>query len=434
MFDGNPEFQHQVLDLAGSKLLNDKNPKPDSLTAEQLLACTGVRIPMGFNRTFISDPKERKLVSNHMRLLLFAGTEAAYLATVRQRWIDGKPYLASSPSMLPIHILGNHLLDDNLDLGGTRAEFVCAAVLLDARDCATILPLASDESPPGASPGGSNDGRDKFKFDGASKRRIVTVLQFLKTLIGESYVEMCLASYPSQVCKEEDADIPLKDAFQDAFVYFTHFIRVKSFELVNREYLLLAISRGAAVICADNHSGIDLVIPVLFGTEVKYRCGVFDKDVKDPRPVLRMVFALASDKAGVSTPARPPHRSQRQQEKREKEAEEEEDNAGMVTAYDIWFAGAFHETFAVIQRGNGEEGFYKTLLETIRDSRDVIPVHDEAARRAVRQMQPLTSEHEDHVELWADCTGNVGQQYPLLQETGMDGEAVDGHATDVETL
>ncbi|RPD68676.1 hypothetical protein L226DRAFT_599690 [Lentinus tigrinus ALCF2SS1-7] len=84
---------------------------------------------------------------------------------------------------------------------------------------------------------------------------------------------------------------------------------------------------------------MDRWVQSLFDVMDPYECGLFD-DLEDvqPRPVLRMVFALASPKAGVSTPERPAGRATQQPDT----------PPGRFTAYDFWLAGACHETFAVI--------------------------------------------------------------------------------------
>ncbi|RPD70999.1 hypothetical protein L226DRAFT_423368, partial [Lentinus tigrinus ALCF2SS1-7] len=193
-------------------------------------------------------------------------------------------------------------------------------------------------------------------YDGAWCRRIITVMQFLEALLGTANLESCADGLPRAFCDVDHADIPLRSAFAGAFIYFNHFIKAQSSEVVNQEYLLLAISRGAAIVCVDNQTSIDLIIPILFGTvlvkdqvsavmiQVKNsrhytttvahslftsmnpdECGWFDKNVQEPPPVLRLVFALASSRSAVVAP--PPTAQRSEQLER-------------FTAYDVWCAGA----------------------------------------------------------------------------------------------
>ncbi|KAJ2968729.1 hypothetical protein NUW54_g13129 [Trametes sanguinea] len=194
----------------------------------------------------------------------------------------------------------------------------------------------------------SDDHGPDPKYDGAHRRRIVTVAHFLEALLGEERYKTCAASVPCAYHTPQYATTPLDTAFRDGFIYFNHFIKAQSYELVNQQYLVLAISRGAAIICADGHVGIDIVVPVLIGTvtDLKkekvtaifvrakngpqygtriqrplfqsmnpYRSGLFDRAVKEPPPVLRMVFALASPEAAVALPA-VPARSRRAETRR----------------------------------------------------------------------------------------------------------------------
>ncbi|RPD57235.1 hypothetical protein L226DRAFT_433533, partial [Lentinus tigrinus ALCF2SS1-7] len=273
--------------------------------------------------------------------------------------------------------------------------------------------------------------------DGASQRRIVTVKQFLVALLGQTNFDLCAGSLPRAVQNVDHSQTTLVKAFEGAFIYFNHFIKAQSYDVVNQEYLLLAISRGAAIICADGNVGIDIVVPVLFGTELKkdkvtailiqsqnsrhykakiqypvfmnmnpYRCGLFDRDVKESPPVLRMVFALASPTPAVSSPvvADSEQRSPRTQQQTAK-----------FTAYEIWCAGASHETFAVVQKD--EDAAFAALLKMMRDGRDVLAQqhYSEGIRRVLRQMQPLVSTHPDNISLFAEIAPNM-EEIPLADD------------------
>jgi len=80
--------------------------------------------------------------------------------------------------------------------------------------------------------------------------------------------------------------------------------------------------------------------------------GVFDHSDDEPLPVIRMVFALSSAKPGVTIME--PEGSRKAKETKAKKSPR-------YTSYDIWCAGAFAETFAVINEI--EEEVYKQLLK-----------------------------------------------------------------------
>ncbi|RPD71010.1 hypothetical protein L226DRAFT_513675 [Lentinus tigrinus ALCF2SS1-7] len=442
------EFRKDIVAFAGKKLLDSKWATPDGLSEDQSLVCLAVRIPLEFDRTVVADSEiELKLVSRHMRLLLYAGTgfspiitgsssepllaEAAYRAMVRLRWREGEFRGQSAarhgPQTLdPYGALFYHFSHSFLD-HGSKGEIIGAVMVLDARDRATTFPLEKDECPPGYSKDFNPDQEKSLHYDGAFCRRIITVMQFLEALLGTANVQSCADSPPCALHATEHADMSLRIAFEYAFIYFNHFVKSKSLEVVNQEYLRLAISRGAAIVCAANHGSIDLIIPILFGTvlekekvsaimiQVKnsrhytttvahslftsmnpYECGLFDKNVQEPPPVLRLVFALASSRSAVVAPLPTAQRS----EKLER-----------FTAYDIWCAGATHETFSVIQQE--EEKHVAKMLQLIRGPREVCVLENGEVHRAVRQMQPMISTHADHFSLWADLSDNMQGPYPL---------------------
>ncbi|KAH9911485.1 uncharacterized protein B0H18DRAFT_358315 [Fomitopsis serialis] len=419
--------REEIVHVAEAKLLNSQT-SPEHLTQNQLLACMGVRIPLVFKASVPDDlEKERLLVADHMRLLLYASTgfarvlttcssepllaEASYMALVSRRWSGGEAVALSTKRMpmplAPISVLAYHLANSQLSLG-ERGETVAAVLLLDARDRATTFPLAANEPLPGTSDAVGHCHQD-LRYDGALKRRIVTVSQFLKALLAKP----CNDVLPTECDKPGNADVPLGAAFKECYIYFNHFVKTTSVDMVNQRRLRAAMTRGAAYICADSQAGIDIIIPVLSGTvlarakvsaltvrvknntqfaaEVQnhlfegmdpYVCGVFDDDVADPPPVLRMVFALASPESSVTVPSqRPPPTGNT--------------GVGRYTAYDIWCAGARGSTFAVIRED--EEDAVGRLLETLRAPDDVGRLYKPGALRdAVRAMQPLATDCNDY--------------------------------------
>ena len=138
-------------------------------------------------------------------------------------------------------------------------------------------------------------------------------------------------------------------------MWFNHVIRVEDSQLINSKYLWMFITRGAMVSCTHNQEGVDIVLPIclkkqklspdnvsailiqvknaekfrdeidkkLFDGMDPFWVGLFNKG-SSTNPVIRMVFALASDRAGVLLPERP---------KRGRS------HVRKFTAFDIWCAG-----------------------------------------------------------------------------------------------
>lgn len=115
--------------------------------------------------------------------------------------------------------------------------------------------------------------------------------------------------------------------------------------------------------------------------------GVFGKGVEGPPPLIRIVFALASEECGVYVPLRADGSSPRRKLAKA--------DASKFTAYEIWFAGATRQTFGVIQN-EGEEQSVQGLLRTVRDQRDIFKMSKygqsrEEIQNTIRSMQPLVS-------------------------------------------
>ncbi|KAH7905574.1 hypothetical protein BJ138DRAFT_1130414 [Hygrophoropsis aurantiaca] len=60
-------------------------------------------------------------------------------------------------------------------------------------------------------------------------------------------------------------EVTFEDQFQDARVYFNHFIKVHEHSFINRAYFAALSYRGTAVLCEDSKSGIDGIVPFCVG-------------------------------------------------------------------------------------------------------------------------------------------------------------------------
>ncbi|KAH7907566.1 hypothetical protein BJ138DRAFT_1104220, partial [Hygrophoropsis aurantiaca] len=122
-------------------------------------------------------------------------------------------------------------------------------------------------------------------------------------------------------------EVTFEDQFQDARVYFNHFIKVHEHSFINRAYFAALSYRGTAVLCEDSKSGIDGIVPFCSKNDVRYgstpqvelfdtmdpwTLGIFNdmdpgsdselgereesasKPVHAPVPLIRIIFALAA--------------------------------------------------------------------------------------------------------------------------------------------
>lgn len=250
---------------------------------------------------------------------------------------------------------------------GTRGDITAALIILMARDLATRSIFQ----------------RENLSNNRRQNGRVAKTAKFLDALVGPKEWRDVLST---RFCAE-DHNRNMTQAFEGCFVYIIHFIKIPDLDIVNQGYLLLAISRGAAIICADNEADIDITVPYLVGTLLKrenvgaslyqvkndrrytarpnknlftlmdpYRCGVFSANTRKPPPVVSVSFALAADDSGVNSASPSKYRSSRTPGQ----------HYDKFTAYDIWCAGAKNNTVPAIRKQDGEH--FGTLVGLPRRS------------------------------------------------------------------
>ena len=240
-------------------------------------------------------------------------------------------HLMSNSLANPVTYLANHANLYCVDRG-RRSELVAALIVMQARDAALL-----------------------------TQRRWISVTEFIEALLPSQASEFFLESLPIRWRKEEGT-VPFRQAFDAACLWFNHIIKVEDSNVIKPEFLWKYVMRGAMVVCKDNQEGVDIIVPVVFldgnlsrqtvtaimiqvkntkdyGLEVKNElfdamdpCGLGLLS-DNPRPIIRMVFALGSPAAGVRFPSRYSH---------------EAHYSGDFTSFDIWCAGLSTETFRQI--------------------------------------------------------------------------------------
>ncbi|KAH9979127.1 hypothetical protein BJV74DRAFT_798332, partial [Russula compacta] len=350
-----------LMHFATQKLLDGKSTIDDN--APGSLACLCVRFALEFNSDPDSRAATRKQVERHMRLCIDATSEFEKLVTIA----GSEPLSAEAASgamrASPIHPvvhLANHSNLYCIDRG-RRGELVAALIIMQARDDAAR-----------ASP---------------ANQRWVSAREFMKALLPPSQFEELQDSRPYSSRPGED--ISFDDTFSHYAMWFNHVIKIQDGKMINSDHLWKYITRGAMVICADNQYGVDVVLPACVRTENLSRNTVtailiqvknaelfeenitktlFDKmdpfevglfsEGQQPRPVLRVVFALASPRSSVII--RP-----------NREAVHHPDQ---FTAFDIWCAGLTQSTFKCIEEKDVES--YKVLLERSLRPHDAFELKD----------------------------------------------------------
>ena len=279
---------------------------------------------------------------------------------------------------------------------GDRGEFICTLLWLLARDDVVL----KNRSPTGY----------------GKARSVIKVVDLMKALLAQKWHSAVMDAEPS--CLKDQTDkSSFQNLFKDAVAYFTQFIKVQDFQVINRAYLWMALARGAAILCANNQGGLDILIPfeyhdellakkhvsaiiiqvkndatygakphrVLFHLMNPYRIGFYDTDEEETVPVIRMVFALAATDSNVHVMAPP----ERQQPPRKASTKSK---APRFTSFDIWCAKASKETFSGVQ---SDDTFVK-LLSTQKKFPESYKsnILDEELLR--RQMHPMALAKEEH--------------------------------------
>lgn len=381
-----------------TKLLGESNVDPKNLTDPQKLACLAMRLGLDFQATEWSNRgPERTQLERHMRLCLVGTPGFRTMVTIS----PSEPLLADAAAVdmgkwsvaeaLLKHLKGSYLCK------GDRGELIASLLLLLARDNALKVPRPLR---------GLTHGSD-------GRQRVVSVVNFLTSLLNCD-PKLVNKHLPHCFDTSGQKTKTLGAAFKDASIWFNHFVKVHDYGVINEKFLWHFIVRGAAVVCANGHIGVDVFLPILFNNRLlqqnvsammvqiknalhydspqqslfdnmdPFAVGLFsDKEKKHP-PVIRMVLSMASKESCVIFPDPPSITSARR------------NGNARFTCYDIWCAGTTDTTFKVIS--SAENHIYAELL--LRSQTDLHPYGDpnnvdEAERVTARRKMHSVAREED---------------------------------------
>jgi hypothetical protein len=397
-------FAKQKLLDGGSELKQGDSPRS--------LACLSVRLALELNSDSRSRDVASEQVAPHMRLCLAATTGFESSITLP----GSEPLLAEAASQImhdsvasPVRHLADHSDLRCVDRG-RRGELVAALIIMQARDAAVM------ERPP------------------VLRTRWITVAEFMQALLPKDECMDLRGSLPTSWRAGEDR--PFADTFEDYAMWFNHVIRVETADMIKDKYLWTFITRGAMIICAQNQTGVDIVLPLCLKTghlsrrtvsailvQVKnsdqygydidrmlfdglcpFKVGVFD-ETSTPRPVIRMVFALSSSKSGVRFP-----------EVRERSHTRCHDAS---TAFDIWCAGL--SSFRDIDE---DLNSYQTLLDRSLQPHDAFEL-GELKDQECLDATKRESRGRQRRRMAALIMADNGHRQPHLTSESQDSEVLD---------
>ncbi|KAF8637024.1 hypothetical protein AX17_003093 [Amanita inopinata Kibby_2008] len=398
---GTSREQIDILKFGASKLCGGFLPNwKDIVDSPGIqLSLMSVRLALEFNSTSMRvRARELEHVEKHMRVCLHLHHNLETALTIS----PSEPILAEASRLIMLNnsefnfsrSLLQHLEKLVLDKGD-RGELVAKLLLILASDAAYIskkeLRRKSGSRLP-LMPVQAAEPELLLELE-PTVPRAVSLELFIKELLAEKWHTDVLESLPAQWRTEEESRRSFQTTFQDAKIYFNHFIKIDDPRVINRDFLWRLIARGAAVLCADGQAGVDIIMPftyhtgtlsrrttsaifvqlknnaifgskpnvILFDLMNPYLLRFYDLDDENPLPIIRMVFALASHKAAVT--AIPPKTEQPRQGARI-QTDKANVKSPTYTAYDIWCAKACSDTFGIIKGGKeGDDTTYENLLK-----------------------------------------------------------------------
>ncbi|KAG8216587.1 hypothetical protein J3R82DRAFT_6771, partial [Butyriboletus roseoflavus] len=196
---------------------------------------------------------QMEMVASHMRTAFSVPGDRPYSCS----GYPSEPFLAEAASRQMYHYMKNStrysatrmisILKKNLDDGlinlGQKGEVVMRVLLRNAYINAIVAEQA-DEIPAYHEPNFSKG---------------CSFLQFLKALFTDELYTSILDAKPHNGVDQR----ALEDAFKDAVVRFTHFVKVVDDSAVSTNAMVSGFLRGSAFICCNYQKVIDIIIPVL---------------------------------------------------------------------------------------------------------------------------------------------------------------------------
>ncbi|KAH7334560.1 hypothetical protein B0J17DRAFT_734066 [Rhizoctonia solani] len=241
-----------VIEFAMQKLT--ANIAPEHVSQSEVAALS-MRIGITFeSKTHACREMESRLVEAHMRVMYAIPEHWEYILSGS----SSEPVLAEAAARYlnkvskdGIAISGPRILSDNCRNGfvawGEQGGLCGRLLMTIAHDIAvTATPDQISES---------------LKDPDVIFHRPVPVLAFLRALFADRHHGTILEATPLT----DKTGEKLQDAFKEAFVSFSHFVRAGDYAMLEAESLRTALFRGMAIQATDNKESMNAVIPIHMG-------------------------------------------------------------------------------------------------------------------------------------------------------------------------
>jgi hypothetical protein len=397
--EGSEAVKREIVQFATAKLLN-ADYITETLSNDQALACLSQRLPIEFNSTnYLSQEKEREQVEGQMRVCLKidAAFETMTTTSSSEPILSEAAYFVMQRGSLNAPKALKSVMEGFAISKGDRGEFLVLLLVILARD-ATVGP--PDEL-----------GRP------INGKRWFALTDFL---YGKVFRKQDDSSRLVDAKSNRALHTLLKD-FPNGHLHFSHFVKVHEYRAIDMDSLLLLLGRGAAVLCANNQTGIDAILVFLRdGTKlVRGNAGLCLVQVKnnpkystkpqpkvfsamepsdlgileegDPSvPLIKIVFALAARKPSLNVVRRAPTKEY-----------------GAVV-YEIWCAGLSPDILQPII--SQETGVWDSLLQASYGWKELYKTASDVTATLRQSATPGAARDPGHYSRWARRPSTVEPQ------------------------
>ena len=283
-----------------------------------------------------------------------------------------------------------------------------------------------------------------FKDGNLSSFVIKTTSHFEALFAQNIYKDKIQNAMPSTLHDDSD-DKTFGETFKDSYVYITHFIKVYDYLVLTDGLIMALAARGVAILCAGNQASVDMILPMVYESTILRRTnitvimiqsqnnvkfsttphrylfhlmnpftlGTFNKQDDNPRPVIRMVYALTARKPIVQVMKRGWPRSERAAKDKGKGKSRGQYSIHSFTSFDIWCGHTSSSTFGAIHPEDNET--YRELLKCSKDVVEMFELEQTSMKEVTMSMYPGATSKDAHWTSFFDPIG-VANTAPLDDE------------------
>lgn len=273
--------------------------------------------------------------------------------------------------------------------------------------------------------------------DGNLSSFVIKTTSYFEALFAQNLYKDKIQNAKPSTLRDDSDDKTFGETFEDSYVYVTHFIKVYDYSVLTDSFIMALAARGVAILCADNQAGVDMILPMVYeGTilrrtnitvimiqsknDVKFSTtphqylfhlmnpftlGTFNKQEDNPRPVIRMVYALTARKPIVQVMERGRPRSELAAKGKGRGRGRGRSSIHSFTSFDIWCGHTSSSTFGAIRPEDNET--YRKLLKRSKDVVEMFEPEQQSMKEVTMSMYPGATSKDAHWTSFFDPMGVV---------------------------